>query len=183
MNNLFFLKRMSKSRRLRSAEKIFGTSPGTLTYVGEEIEHAIKIKRIEYNATDYHVDESSKLSACKLPHVGTPYVNWIDVDGIHDPKVVAALGKQYHLHPLLLEDVMNTEQKPKIDLYDDGSAMTGEPQTTNGTGPPANGSNQNGSARSVAAGHAGETAGPTVFVTLKNAAPQSAAAGDRHRTR
>ena len=158
---------MSKSRRLRSAEKIFGTSPGTLTYVGEEIEHAIKIKRIEYNATDYHVDESSKLSACKLPHVGTPYVNWIDVDGIHDPKVVAALGKQYHLHPLLLEDVMNTEQKPKIDLYDDGSAMTGEPQTTNGTGPPANGSNQNGSARSVAAGHAGETAGPTVFVTLK----------------
>lgn len=110
---------MSKRRRNRSAEKLLGTSPGTLTYVGQEIEHAIKIKRIDYNATDYHIDDSSRLSACKLPNTESPYVSWVDVDGIHEPKVVAALGQQYHLHPLLLEDVLNTEQKPKIDLYDD----------------------------------------------------------------
>lgn len=109
---------MSRRRRNRSAEKLLGTSPGTLTYVGDEIEHAIKIKRIDYNATDYHIDTPSKLSACQLPVSGTPYVHWTDVDGIHEPKVVAALGQQYHLHPLLLEDVLNTDQKPKIDLYD-----------------------------------------------------------------
>lgn len=110
---------MSKRRHHRSAEKLLGTSPGTLTYVGEEIEHAIKIKRITYNATDYYIDDTSKLSACKRPDPNTTDVNWIDVDGIHEPKVVAALGQQYQLHPLLLEDVLNTEQKPKIDLYDD----------------------------------------------------------------
>ncbi|AQG79063.1 magnesium/cobalt transporter CorA [Spirosoma montaniterrae] len=110
---------MSKRKRYRSAEKTLGTSPGTLTYIGEEIEHATKIKRIEYNATDYRVDESSKLSACRLPGNNAPFVGWIDVDGIHEPKVVEALGQQFRLHPLLLEDVMNTEQKPKIDLYDD----------------------------------------------------------------
>ena len=63
---------MSKHRRYRSAEKTLGTSPGTLTYVGEEIEHAIKIKRIDYNVADYHVDESSKLSACRLPDADAP---------------------------------------------------------------------------------------------------------------
>ena len=110
---------MSKRRRHRSAEKLLGTSPGTLTYVGEEIEHATKIKRIDYNATDYHIDAPIKLSACRIPGAETPYVSWVDVDGIHEPKVVAAIGQQYHLHPLLLEDVVNTEQKPKIDLYDD----------------------------------------------------------------
>jgi magnesium transporter len=110
---------MARRRRYRSAEKLLGTSPGTLTYVGEEIEHATKIKRIEYNEAEYHVDDSSKLSACRLPNTETPFVNWLDVDGIHEPKVIAALGQQYHLHSLLLEDVMNTEQKPKIDLYDD----------------------------------------------------------------
>ncbi len=110
---------MSKRQRYGSAERTLGTSPGTLTYVGETIEHAIKIKRIEYNATDYHIDDFSKLSDCRLPKTETPYVNWIDVDGIHEPKVVAALGQQYQLHPLLLEDVMNAEQKPKIELYDD----------------------------------------------------------------
>lgn len=140
---------MSKHRRYRSAEKTLGTSPGTLTYVGEEIEHAIKIKRIEYNATDYHIDEHSKLSACRLPQTGTPYVNWIDVDGIHDPNVVAALGQQYHLHPLLLEDVLNVDQKPKIDLYDDTPVTAGAGH--NGSGTSSNGTGK----------------GEVVFVTLK----------------
>ena len=142
---------MSKKQRYRSAEKNLGTSPGTLTYVGEEIEHAIKIKRIEYNVTNYHVDDSSKLSACQLPHAETPYVNWLNVDGIHDPKVVAALGQQYHLHPLLLEDVMNTGQKPKIDLYDDTPT------------PPVESQNGNG----VAQNRPGNQAEPVVYVTLK----------------
>ncbi|GAB4024034.1 magnesium/cobalt transporter CorA [Spirosoma koreense] len=132
---------MSKHRRHHSAEKLLGTSPGTLTYVGEEIEHATKIKRIEYDATEYHIDDSSKLSACRLPSDNTPYVTWVDVDGIHEPKVVAALGQQYHLHPLLLEDVLNTEQKPKIDIYD---------ATPNGDGPTATG-----------------PVSPVVYVTLK----------------
>lgn len=132
---------MSKRRRYRSAEKTLGTSPGTLTYIGEDIEHAIKIKRIDYNATDYRIDDSSRLSACRLPSADTPYTNWIDVDGIHEPKVVAALGQQYHLHPLLLEDVINTEQKPKIETYDET------------TGPNGNGTVRNG--------------GPVLFITLK----------------
>ena len=114
---------MSKRRRYRSAEKMLGTSPGTLTYVGEDIEHATKIKRIEYNATDYHIDDTGKLIDCLPPDAATPYVHWLDVDGIHEPNVVSAIGQQYHLHPLLLEDVMNTEQKPKIDLYDDTVAF------------------------------------------------------------
>ena len=122
---------MSKHRRYRSVEKTLGTSPGTLTYVGVDIEHATNIKRIQYNAVDYHIDSSSKLSACTIPTPQTPYVNWTDVDGIHEPNVVAALGKQYHLHPLLLEDVVNTSQKPKIDFYDDNPVGAGAAQTTN----------------------------------------------------
>lgn len=138
---------MAKRRRYRSAERTLGTSPGTLTYVGEEIQHATRIKRIEYNADQYHVDDSGRLSACHPPDPSAPVVNWIDVDGIHEPKVVAALGQQYHLHPLLLEDVMNTEQKPKLDLYDGTPA----------NGLPANGLGNNGS----------PSDGAVVFVTLK----------------
>ena len=70
------------------------------------------------------------------------------MDGIHEPKVVAALGQQYRLHPLLLEDVINTEQKPKIDIYDE-STVSASP-TNNG----------NGIAKALATS-------PVVFVTLK----------------
>jgi len=116
-------KHMSKRRRYNSAEKTLGTSPGTLTYIGEDIDHATKIRRIDYNAAEYHFDDSNRLSHCQPPAGNSPFVNWVDVDGIHEPKVVAALGQQYHLHPLLLEDVMNTDQKPKIDLYDDNPVV------------------------------------------------------------
>ncbi len=104
--------------RYKVSKKPVGTSPGTLTYVGQEIKHATRIKRVEYNEKDYHIDESGKLSACQLPNGHSPHVLWLDVDGIHEATVVGALGTQFRLHPLLLEDVMNTEQKPKIDLYD-----------------------------------------------------------------
>lgn len=117
---------MSKHRRhYRSAERTLGTSPGTLTYVGEEIEHDTKVKRINFNAQEYHIDDSSRLAACTFPGSESSFVHWIDVDGIHEPKVVAALGKQFHLHPLILEDVLNTEQKPKIDVYDDMPPQNG----------------------------------------------------------
>jgi magnesium transporter len=106
-------------RRYKTSKKPVGTSPGTLTYVGQEIKHATRITRVEYNEAAFEVDSSGKLSACKLPNGEDPHVLWLNVDGIHEASVVAALGQQFRLHPLLLEDVMNTEQKPKIDLYDD----------------------------------------------------------------
>lgn len=95
-----------------------------MTYVGQEIKHATRIKRVEYNEEDYLIDESGKLSACQLPKEHVPHVLWLDIDGIHEAAVVGALGTQFRLHPLLLEDVMNTEQKPKIDLYEDTRASS-----------------------------------------------------------
>ena len=110
---------MSKKRRYQSSQKTLGTSPGTVTYVGPEIEHATNVKRIEYNEADYRVDDSGRISLCKLPHTEAPHVTWIDVDGIHEPAVIERIGQQFHLHPLLLEDVANTEQKPKLEQYND----------------------------------------------------------------
>ncbi len=118
---------MSK-RRHRISTKNVGTPPGTLTYVGQEIEHATHVTRIEFSETDVKIDDSGKLSNCKLPGVTAPRITWIDVDGIHEPQVVGTIGRQFHLHPLLLEDVVNSEQKPKIDFYD--ANQDGQPAST-----------------------------------------------------
>ncbi len=106
-------------RRHRISTKNVGTSPGTLTYVGQEIEHATHVTRIEFSETDVQIDDSGRLSNCRLPGTNAPRITWIDVDGIHEPQVVGAIGRQFRLHPLLLEDVVNSEQKPKIDFYDE----------------------------------------------------------------
>ncbi len=97
-----------------------GTSPGTITYIGREVKHATRLARIEYNVSDYRIDDSGRLSTCKLPNAEADHITWLDVDGIHQPQVIETIGRQYGLHPLLLEDVVNTEQKPKLEFYDDG---------------------------------------------------------------
>jgi magnesium transporter len=93
-----------------------GTSPGTLTYVGQEPEHDIRIRLIEYNAGAVDETPVQRLSDCR-GHFHADRVTWLNVDGIHRPDVVAEIGRHYGLHPLLLEDVLNTQQKPKFDAY------------------------------------------------------------------
>jgi magnesium transporter len=113
--------RMSKRHPHHPKRKNLLTSPGTLTYVGPDIELQSLIKRVDYNE-HFHSEELVKNLAACAPHKVSklPHTTWIDVDGIHEPQVIGQLGELYRLHPLLLEDIMNTEQKPKIEYYDDG---------------------------------------------------------------
>jgi len=70
--------------------------------------------RADYDAE--HVEEREIRAVDELaPYIGKPSVTWIDVVGIHEPKVIEQIGCQFQIHPLLMEDIMNTTQRPKID--------------------------------------------------------------------
>jgi len=106
----------------RKQRKSLLTSPGTLTYVGEKTSIKTVIKRIEYNEAFYQEEAASTREVCIPKNVPTdqPFVTWLNVTGIHEPKVMEQIGELYQLHPLLLEDVMNSYQKPKVEAYEDG---------------------------------------------------------------
>jgi magnesium transporter len=104
------------AKRLTAPNPSLNTSPGTLTYVGQDMEHDIRIRLIEYNARQVDEREIKKLSECRGSD-RDDVVTWLNVDGIHRPDVVGEIGRHYGLHPLLLEDVLNTQQKPKLDYY------------------------------------------------------------------
>jgi magnesium transporter len=92
------------------------TSPGTLVYVGKETVQDTVIKLAEFNEEFYQQKDIKILNDCRsVSHEN--HVNWLDIDGVHEVSVVEAVGKHYHLHPLLLEDVLNTEQKPKLEHF------------------------------------------------------------------
>jgi magnesium transporter len=103
-----FIKRTSKKA---------GLSPGTLMYVGEKREEKIKIQIVDYNEQTLEEKEVGSIDEC-LPFREKNTVTWINITGIHDVKVIEALGKRFGLHPLLLEDVANTEQRPKMDDFE-----------------------------------------------------------------
>ncbi|MBA4848802.1 magnesium/cobalt transporter CorA [Emticicia sp. BO119] len=99
------------------------TSPGTLVYVGKEVAEDTVIKLVEFNEEFYQEKIIKVLNDCK-PALKDTKVTWLDVDGIHEVPAVEAIGKHYQLHPLLQEDVLNTEQKPKLEHFGDKHLFT-----------------------------------------------------------
>ena len=99
------------------ATENIGAPPGTLFYNGEQRTDRIKITLIEYNDAEFFEDEYYDLSDC-LSHVKPNMVKWINVEGLHKPELVEAIGKIYNIHPLTMEDIVHVDQRPKFEDYD-----------------------------------------------------------------
>ncbi|MFC1562973.1 magnesium/cobalt transporter CorA, partial [candidate division KSB1 bacterium] len=54
-----------------------------------------------------------------FPFKETPTVTWLNIDGLHEVEVLERIGKYYDIHPLVMEDILNTQQRPKIEIFDD----------------------------------------------------------------
>jgi magnesium transporter len=106
------------SKRYKIESNNLGTSPGTLTYVGKKVDFATKIFLTQYNHEIYHTSPIPTLNDCKLD-LKSDKIYWLNIDGIHEPQVIEAVGKIFKLHPLVMEDILNTQQKPKFEYYDD----------------------------------------------------------------
>jgi len=103
--------------RRRNKQKQPGSSPGSLVYIGEKKVEKVCISVVEYDEQGVKERESEK-TIDLLPIKTAPTVTWINVTGIHQVERMRALGELFELHPLLLEDVLNTEQRPKLESYD-----------------------------------------------------------------
>ena len=101
----------------RTSHKI-GLSPGSLVYIGDKKEVPTEIYIIDYDSTQVReIQDATVEDICRL--MGEDSVTWINVSGIHNTEVIKSIGDALHLHPLILEDIVNTEQRPKLDDYDD----------------------------------------------------------------
>jgi len=102
----------------KSRKKKIGVSPGSLIYVGDKTDEPVKISVLTYD--EHRVKETADVSVADiLQHKDESAVTWINVSGIHNMEVIETLGKRFHLHPLLLEDIANTQHRAKIDDYED----------------------------------------------------------------
>jgi magnesium transporter len=106
------------ANRLKIQNTNLGTSPGTLMYIGDEVKFDTKIHWSEYNLENYKTHVFPKLLDFQLK-LDPDKIYWLNVDGIHEPKVIETVGKIFDLHPLVMEDILNTQQKPKFEYYND----------------------------------------------------------------
>jgi magnesium transporter len=101
-------------RFIRKRSEKAGLAPGTLVYVGEKKVEKVKINIFDYDETQVTEKEAATIEEC-FPFKDQPTVTWINIDGLHEVDIIEKLGNHFGLHPLLLEDILNTEQRPKIE--------------------------------------------------------------------
>ncbi len=125
---------MSRFRRHRSAP---GSAPGMLRAPTERRVEKVSIRLLDYDSERFEEKQVETLGAgdrdAERLEDGQqtaidelqPYlhrqdsVTWIDVVGLHDIDLLSRLGDEFGLHPLALEDVINTHQRPKLEDYGD----------------------------------------------------------------
>lgn len=111
------LPKIPKIPRMRRAEKrLKNDVPGTLTYTGDKEEKNISIEIIEYGPQLHEVFQSNSIQNA-LKSISEKGVTWINVNGLSQTDQIEKLGKHFKLHPLILEDIVDTNQRPKIDEY------------------------------------------------------------------
>lgn len=97
-----------------------GLPPGTLVYVGRSQKSVSQQPRITTMVFDGDTPEEREIQSLSeiLPLKPSPAITWINVDAVHNEALLAQFGEAFHLNPLLLEDILNTEQRPKAETLD-----------------------------------------------------------------
>ncbi len=105
------MSRLTQRRPTKAAR-----SPGTVEYAGDRKGEKIGITVLDYGPESCQEHHPAQLAEL-LAHRDSPTVTWIDIDGLHDIELLQGLGAHFGFHPLVLEDVVNTHQRPKLEDY------------------------------------------------------------------
>ncbi len=95
-----------------------GAAPGTLVHTGPKKTEEVRVRFIDYTESHLREETVGSIEEC-FPIAELPTVTWVNVDGLHEPDVLAKLGAQFDFHRLVLEDVLSPHQRPKVEGYDD----------------------------------------------------------------
>jgi len=105
-------------RFIKKREHKIGLPPGTPVYVGEKREEKVHISVVDYDEEFFEEKEVSQLEEC-FGLKDTQTVSWINVDGVHDVQIINSLSNNFGLHPLVVEDIVHLNQRPKMEDFGD----------------------------------------------------------------
>jgi len=105
------VRKLVPAHRLMAAKS--GLPPGSLIHVGDKLADSVRISMVTYDESQAQFKEDVQLQDLTKPRNGETC--WITIQGLHEVQVVEAIGSHFQLHPLVLEDILNTTQRPKIE--------------------------------------------------------------------
>lgn len=111
-------KRKVRSKRPSRARKKLGLPPGTVTYMGDKENIDVHIEVIDYNKDTYTIENYKDVT--ETFELGTDdTITWTNLTGLNNVEDIKKLGTFYNIHPLILEDIVDPHQRPKIDEFEE----------------------------------------------------------------
>ncbi len=95
-----------------------GLPAGALIHVGEKKSEDVQLSLIHYGPDFYREETIASLKE-SVPFLEKPGITWINVCGLHNTAVIEEAGNIFGIHSLILEDILNTGHRPKIEDFDD----------------------------------------------------------------
>ncbi|MDD3094967.1 MAG: magnesium/cobalt transporter CorA [Candidatus Neomarinimicrobiota bacterium] len=106
------------ARFIKDKTAAYGLAPGEAVFIGTK-----KVDMPSLHVIDYHEETLEESHPENIDDIRVPKdrdsVSWINLYGVHDPEMVKSLADKFNLHPLVPEDIVNTGQRPKMEVYDD----------------------------------------------------------------
>lgn len=102
-----------------------GTPPATLRAPAADQSGPTRITLIQYDAEAIYEGEFEDFDEL-MARFDPARVNWINIDGLQDTTLLRRLAERFQIHPLALEDVLNTAQRPKVEPYEENIFVVSE---------------------------------------------------------
>ena len=106
------------SRLIKKMSGKAGLPPGTVVPVAEGKPQGLHISIIDYDETQFQEKEAEGIDEV-FPFKDTPSVTWINIEGVNQTDPIEQAGRHFNIHPLVLEDIANTGQRPKMEDFGD----------------------------------------------------------------
>lgn len=110
------MRRFSINKVAKRRSKKHGLPPGALVHIGEKKAEIVKISILDYDESQFQEKTVKNVEEC-FPFKDKPTVTWINVDGLHQVEIIEKIGNYFGLHPLIMEDILNTDQRPKVEDF------------------------------------------------------------------
>lgn len=110
-----FVKEFQMAQRFKKRSKKAGLPPGAFVHIGERLAEKMSIEAVHYNDELLEKKELKSLAEC-VPYLNkTDAITWIQIEGLHDIDKLEKLEKYFNIHPLIVEDIFNSDQRPKME--------------------------------------------------------------------
>ena len=104
-------------RFFKNSSKKAGLPPGSLFYTGNRAEESISIQVFNYDGNGLEEKELSQPEET-FPFRDDTLTSWINVNGVHNVHLIEKICKHYGIHSLTIEDIVSTDQRPKIEEHE-----------------------------------------------------------------